>query len=229
MYDPPAELYYAPLTHLCASKAHIRTTPAIFITPAVCEFILFAFTVYRAIGDVRNKVLTPNMKTPVLVVLYRDGFYYFGAVFAVHLWNSLAVSPYVLTLSFHLTTREQYITLPLTGVFMGVYFAWAVMTVMSSRVYLNLVLVSHGGGTEASTIGLVSPRCHAAYRTGTTGTGGEWAQVETFGAKKIRHTIPLTTFTVVSVYLFPSFLIIAEPSLQTGSVDHKLQPDVQPP
>jgi hypothetical protein len=168
------------------------------------------------------------MKTPVLIVLYRDGFYYFGAVFAVHLWNTLAVSPYVLTLSVHLTTREQYLTMPLTGVFVGIYFAWAVMTVMSSRVYLNLVLVSHGGGSdEAVMSGLPSPRYQRAYRMETT--EGKQGQVDTFGAQKIRHTIPLTTFTMVSVYLFPSLLIVPEPSLQAGSVDGKVQPDVEPP
>jgi hypothetical protein len=60
-------------------------------------------------------------------------------------------------------------------------------------------------------------------------TEGEQGQEDTFGAKKVRHTIPLTTFTMVSVYLFPSLLIVAEPPLQTGSVDDKLQPDVEPP
>ncbi|KAG8806738.1 hypothetical protein FRC17_004841 [Serendipita sp. 399] len=72
-----------------------------------------------------------NFQTPFLTTLYRDGFYYFLAVVAVHLWNVIA-----------------YWTQPVKGNYMGTHFAWTVMTVMSSRVYLNLVRAAYGGDDE---------------------------------------------------------------------------------
>jgi hypothetical protein len=85
----------------------------------------------------------------------------------------------------------------MTGIFMGVYFAWAVMIVMSSRVFLNLVLAVHGGGrgTEGITTGTIPTfRTRPEHRVGAE----ESEQVVTFGAKPIRHSVPLTTFSTVS-------------------------------
>jgi hypothetical protein len=87
--------------------------------------------------------------------------------------------------------------------FMGVYFTWAVMTVMSSRVYLNLVLVDQGGGRHGmTTAGLSS--FHTRRANHPEGTEREAGHIETSGAKKIHRRIPLTTFSTVSLYLFSS-------------------------
>jgi hypothetical protein len=59
-----------------------------FMGPAIYEFVLFGLTTYRAFEDLRNRMSAG----PLVATLYRDGFYYFAAVFAVHLWNSLSVS-----------------------------------------------------------------------------------------------------------------------------------------
>ena len=109
--------------------------------------------------------------------------------------------------------------------FMGVYFAWAVMTVMSSRVYLNLVLVAHGGGRGGVTTGgLSSFRTRANHPENTEG------HIVTFGAKPIHRRVPLATFTTVSLYVssFPSSFITIL-SLQTVvSVECNTQPDAEP-
>lgn len=86
------DIHYEPSLHLCASSAQSPTASVIFVGPAVFECILFALTLYRAIQDIRDRVLTTNPNTPFLAILYRDGLYYFAAIFAVHIWNSLAVS-----------------------------------------------------------------------------------------------------------------------------------------
>lgn len=171
------QLDYSPVLRMCASTAPTPAAPAIFMGPAIYEFILFILTIYRALQDVRNRLSTG----PLVATLYRDGFYYFASIFTVHLWNSLS-----------------YMTQPMTGIFMGVYFAWAVMTVMSCRVFLNLVFVVHGRPNAGMTSGvLTSFHARAAPRTEVEMPG----QVETFGSKKIRHNVPLTVFstTVVTV------------------------------
>lgn len=94
---------------------------------------------------------------------------------------------------------------------MGVYFAWAVMTVMSSRVYLNLVLVAHGGGRDAG----VTTRGLSTFRAGRAnhpeGIEREVGHIETFGAKRMGRRIPLTTFTTVCLYFSPPLLFLVFP------------------
>ncbi|CAG8649214.1 6880_t:CDS:2, partial [Acaulospora colombiana] len=75
----------------------------------------------------------------------------------------------------------------------------ATRKVMSGRVFLNLVLAANGRGdtTGTTTAGISS--LHIRRGRHLQGEGSE--QVETFGAKKIRHSVPLTTFstTIASV------------------------------
>lgn len=168
LYFLGTDLDYMFSARLCISRAHTPAASIIFISPAVYECILLLLTAYRAIQDVRNRVLGTNQSTPFLAILYRDGFYYFAAVFAVHSWNSLA-----------------YLTLPMTGIFMGVYVAWSVMTVMSGRVYLNLVLAAQGwDGNGETTAGLP-----------TLPTLRKSKRIITFGAINARNTFPLTTLS----------------------------------
>jgi hypothetical protein len=54
--------------------------------------MLFAFTLYRAILDHRNGMIAGYPNSRFLAVLYRDGFYYFATVGAVHVWNAFEVS-----------------------------------------------------------------------------------------------------------------------------------------
>lgn len=80
--------------HLCATSATAPLSSAIFVTPAIFELGLFVMTLIRAIQDVKLKIadglFTPA--SPLLAVLYRDGFYYFASVFAVYVWIAMAVS-----------------------------------------------------------------------------------------------------------------------------------------
>ncbi|KAG8822108.1 hypothetical protein FRC17_009651, partial [Serendipita sp. 399] len=116
--------------HLCASNASPPLSSYIFLVPAIFEMSLFGMTLYRAIDDVKNRMVTlgnnSSPSSPLLVVLYRDGFYYFATVFGVYLWIAVA-----------------YLTQPIKSTYMGVYFGWAISIVMSCRVYLNLADAVH--------------------------------------------------------------------------------------
>ncbi|KAG8830964.1 hypothetical protein FRC17_003993 [Serendipita sp. 399] len=157
------------MLHICAASETSPTGAVIFISPALYEFILFSLTLYRAIQDVRHKLFPTGTNAPFLFTIYRDGFYYFAAVFAVHFWNSMT-----------------YALLPTSGIFMGVYFAWSVLTVMSSRVYVNIISAAFGSSDDqnmTTTVGFSSTRMGGLYDT------------DTFGARDARHNVPLQTFS----------------------------------
>ncbi|KAG8775939.1 hypothetical protein FRC15_000228 [Serendipita sp. 397] len=135
------QTFYSMDFHLCASSSNPPLTSYIFLVAAIFEMILFGLTLYRAIQDVRNRVLVfrssreveeiggggdGGASSPLLVVLYRDGLYYFAAVFAVYLWIAIA-----------------YLTQEIKSTYMGVYLGWAISIVMSCRVYLNLAHAVH--------------------------------------------------------------------------------------
>jgi hypothetical protein len=85
--------------------------------------------------------------------------------------------------------------------FMAVYFTWGMMTTMSSRVYLNLVLAAHGGEGDGVTTGGLSSS-HARPANHTEGTDKRPEYILTFGAKFINRRIAPATFAMVSLYLF---------------------------
>ncbi|KAG8847780.1 hypothetical protein FRC20_002684, partial [Serendipita sp. 405] len=129
-----SDIDYSRGFHACVTDASLSLASGVFIGPAIFECTIFALTLYRAISYARQKALMSNFRTPFLATLYRDGFYYFAGVFAVHLWNVIATDD---------ATRRggwlQYLTQPVKGNYMGTHFAWTVVTIMSSRIYLNLV------------------------------------------------------------------------------------------
>lgn len=83
---------------------------------------------------------------------------------------------------------------------MRVYITWATNTVMSSRVYLNLVLAAHGGEMDGVTTGRVS-----SFRVNhPDGTDREPGQIVMFGGERVHRRAPLTIFAMVSLDLFSS-------------------------
>ncbi|KAG8818880.1 hypothetical protein FRC19_010260 [Serendipita sp. 401] len=119
---------YSNFLHTCATTGRSPAIAWVFITPAIYEFTLFALTLVRAVRDARSKIITTDKRTPFLFIIYRDGFYYFGAIFGVHVWNAYLCA-----------------TQPMAGVFMGIHFAWGLMSVMTCRIYLNLVQAANRG------------------------------------------------------------------------------------
>ncbi|KAG8809078.1 hypothetical protein FRC17_003627, partial [Serendipita sp. 399] len=99
--------------------------PAIFLAPAAFEATLFFLTGYRAWQDA--KLISSSSHAPFLIVLYRDGLICFVVMLGVRIWNVWI-----------------YAVLPLTAAYLGVYLLWTTMTVLSTRIYLNLVYLAHG-------------------------------------------------------------------------------------
>jgi hypothetical protein len=94
--------------------------------------------------------------------------------------------------------------------FMAIYFTWAMMTTMSSRVYLNLVLAAHSREEDSLTTGALSS-FHTGRANHTEGTNRGLGQIVTFGGKPLHRHVPLTTFTTVSLYLSPFHPLLVSP------------------
>ncbi|KIM32260.1 hypothetical protein M408DRAFT_215963 [Serendipita vermifera MAFF 305830] len=112
-------VYYNPAAKCCFSPRTVSTTAAVFYTPALYEFLIFALTAYRAHQDA---ILLNTGSTQLLVVLYRDNVIGFFIMLAMRSWN----------VWIHLTQ-------PVSSMHVATNIYWAVNTVLSTRVYLNIV------------------------------------------------------------------------------------------
>lgn len=118
-------LYYSQIVHACASTTKSNLMPAIFLLPAAYEFTIFTMTGVRAFHDA--KLIRTSGSAPFLTVLYRDGCICFLIMLGVRIWNVWI-----------------YATQPTSASYLGIYLLWATMTILSTRVYLNLVFLARG-------------------------------------------------------------------------------------
>ncbi|KAG8949668.1 hypothetical protein FRC04_008414 [Tulasnella sp. 424] len=80
------------------------------------ESVLFTLIILKAVRDWRR-----DLSFPITRLLYRDGFLYFGVMAGCSIFNIIASS-----------------SLPSTYFLLAKYFAFSLVTVMSSRIVLNL-------------------------------------------------------------------------------------------
>ncbi|KAG8800734.1 hypothetical protein FRC18_007960 [Serendipita sp. 400] len=152
-------IHYSTIAHACASTTSSNLMPAVFLAPAAFEFTLFSLTGYRAWQDV--KLVTSRSSAPFLVVLYRDGIICFFVMFGVRIWNVWI-----------------YATQPITSAYLGIYLLWATMTILSTRVYLNLQFLTRGSRTDTEsdfTIG--TPQFAVPANPGMTTTNAIFANI----------------------------------------------------
>ncbi|KIM30757.1 hypothetical protein M408DRAFT_21604 [Serendipita vermifera MAFF 305830] len=112
-------LFYSDLVGVCGATTSSATFKAIFYAPAAFEFFVFALTAWRAWIDA--KFITGE-SAPFLIILYRDGTASFFIMAIVRIWNIWI-----------------YLTQPLSSYNLGTLLMWAVNTVVTTRVYMNLV------------------------------------------------------------------------------------------
>lgn len=137
-----SSIFYSDLLGVCASLGKSATMPAIFYAPSLFELFVFVMTAYRAYQDA--KVLAGPSSAPFLIVLYRDGFLSFCVMFALRIWNIWI-----------------YLTQPLSSFNLGTPLMWAINTVLTTRVYMNLVYLSRKPVVTNSTQKeFVSPTTH---------------------------------------------------------------------
>lgn len=124
-----AEIYfkdaivYVPAFGICATTGRAPTIAGIFYAPFGFELLLFTLTLWHAWKDYRSQ--SESSTIPLLRVLYRDGVLLFVVMAAVRLWNILI-----------------FASQPLTRTYLGIYMMWAIITVLSNRIYLNMVAIA---------------------------------------------------------------------------------------
>ncbi|KAG8798607.1 hypothetical protein FRC17_007376, partial [Serendipita sp. 399] len=171
-----ASIQYSAGLNLCIITVHPSFTLGAVVPPAFFDCVLFLLTLARAIRDARNKVISLTPKRGILSILYRDGVYYFTVLFAVHVWNVATYS------------------MSSTGNFPSVYFAWSIMVVMSSRVYLNLIVAASGRSSDDEPTSYL-PSTFEDNQRNAAGINPH-NETEIIFAENTRSTdVPLTVFT----------------------------------
>jgi len=133
LYTYGETIQYSLVFHACGSSTRSPLMPVIFLAPTAFESTIFFLTGLSAWRDA--KLMSSPGCTPFLKVLYRDGMICFFVMFGVRIWNVWI-----------------YATQPLTSAYMGIYFLWAIMTILSTRVYLNLVFLTRNPIIEETEI-----------------------------------------------------------------------------
>lgn len=111
---------YSTLLGICATTLRAPTLSRVFYGPFFFELTLLTLTIYHAWNEHRSQ--REITRVPLLRVLYRDGVLFSVIMMGVRIWNILI-----------------WALQPLTRTYLGIYLMWAIITVLSSRIYLNMV------------------------------------------------------------------------------------------
>ncbi|CAE6495867.1 unnamed protein product [Rhizoctonia solani] len=115
------QLTYSPLAGICSVSEKPVTLQAVWAAPLGFEILIFAMTLHKCLEHAK----TQQLQVPLLRTLYRDGFLYFLVIVVMRILN-LAL----------------WIVAPVSLIYLGLYFIWALITLLISRLLLNLRDVS---------------------------------------------------------------------------------------
>ncbi|KAG8789742.1 hypothetical protein FRC15_003811 [Serendipita sp. 397] len=134
-------IQYTPLLGICATTQRAPTLSGIFYGPLVFEILLLSLTIYHAWGEYRSQ--RGVTAVPLLRVLYRDGVLFAVVMLAVRVWNIII-----------------YAVGPLTQTYLGIYMMWAAITVLSSRIYINMVKMAYHNAIQREQRRYLPPNVH---------------------------------------------------------------------
>lgn len=112
-----APLRYDHLTRQCVSDHKPKVLPAQWAVSLILELVVFFMTAVKAIEHRQSD----QIRTPILKALYYDQFMYYVAIVFIRIWNLVI-----------------WLMFPPSLFFLGLYFIWAVITALVSRIMLNL-------------------------------------------------------------------------------------------
>ncbi|KAF8599788.1 hypothetical protein BDV93DRAFT_609081 [Ceratobasidium sp. AG-I] len=114
-------LTYSHLAGICSVNEKPVTLQAVWAAPLGFEILVFAMTLRKCLEHAKSQ----QLQIPILQTLYRDGFLYFFIIVVTRILN-LAL----------------WIVAPPSLIYLGLYFIWALVTLLISRLLLNLRNVS---------------------------------------------------------------------------------------
>ncbi|CEL53936.1 hypothetical protein RSOLAG1IB_06718 [Rhizoctonia solani AG-1 IB] len=123
-------LSYSALAGICSVSEKPVTLQAVWAAPLGFEIIIFVMTLHKCLEHAK----TQQLQAPILRTLYRDGFLYFLVIVVMRILN-LAL----------------WIVAPVSLIYLGLYFIWALITLLISRLLLNLRNVSNHTQWSAET------------------------------------------------------------------------------
>ncbi|QRW24708.1 hypothetical protein RhiXN_11620 [Rhizoctonia solani] len=124
------QLSYSQLAGICTVSEKPVTLQAVWAAPLGFEILIFAMTLHKCLEHAK----TQQLQVPLLRTLYRDGFLYFLVIVVMRILN-LAL----------------WIVAPVSLIYLGLYFIWALITLLISRLLLNLRNVSNHTQWSAET------------------------------------------------------------------------------
>ncbi|KAG9081904.1 hypothetical protein FS749_007293, partial [Ceratobasidium sp. UAMH 11750] len=124
------QLAYSPLAGICSVADKPVTLQAVWAAPLGFEIVIFGMTLYKCLEHAKSQ----QLHTPLLKTLYRDGFLYFLIIVVIRILN-LAL----------------WIVAPPSLIYLGLYFIWSLITLLISRLLLNLRNVSSYSQWQAET------------------------------------------------------------------------------
>ncbi|KIO26695.1 hypothetical protein M407DRAFT_243612 [Tulasnella calospora MUT 4182] len=144
-------LRYDHLTRQCFTNHKPKVLPAQWTVTLALELLVFFMTAVKAIqhrGD-------DQIRTPILRTLYFDQFMYYFAIVFIRIWNL------IITLVF-----------PPSLLFLGLFFIWAMITALVSRIMLHLrsVACSQTPVGDASFFGETARSTRVVWARGNTTT-----------------------------------------------------------
>ncbi|KAG8688355.1 hypothetical protein FRC08_011481 [Ceratobasidium sp. 394] len=110
--------------------ASILSTATLALVQLGFEIVIFGMTLYKCLEHAKAQ----QLHTPLLKTLYRDGFLYFLIIVVIRILN-LAL----------------WIVAPPSLIYLGLYFIWSLITLLISRLLLNLRNVSSYSQWQAET------------------------------------------------------------------------------
>lgn len=114
---------YDPLSDCCFTlSTPTRPIAIIYLGPLLLETVVFLMTMYKAYKAARSTAAMPR----ILQVFFRDGL--------IHYFGMLTVRVFCIVITFEL---------PLAYGLLGVYLLWAIVTTMTTRLFINFRAVGN--------------------------------------------------------------------------------------
>lgn len=173
---------YSDMFGLCAITQRAPTLAGVFVAPLFYDILLITLTFYHALKVHRG--YHDPATWPLIRVLYRDGVIFSVIMAGIRIWNIII-----------------YAIQPVSRTYLGPYVMWAAITMLSCRIYLNVVQIAQYNARERDRTQYTTPNvdsynraygeCENVHRFSIAGEGRERSKLGSI----LRLSSPVTLKT----------------------------------
>jgi len=125
-------LEYSEISGICATASRAKTLAAVFYAPLGFDLLLCSLTIYHAWNDYQeHHTQLGSAVLPLFRLMYRDGTTFSAIMVVIRVWNIF------------IETAQ-----PLSRTYLGIYLMWSAITVLCSRIYLNVVQMARSNESD---------------------------------------------------------------------------------